>query len=65
LRDDLFRLVSLLSHSFVLHLARKPTSRRTTFLGADQTEEAFLHFVKSWAHWIGTLALDRRVAKAA
>ncbi|WP_205626901.1 pentapeptide repeat-containing protein, partial [Pseudoponticoccus marisrubri] len=33
---DLLRLVSLLSHSFVLHLARKPTSGRTTFLGADQ-----------------------------
>ncbi|WP_306624185.1 MULTISPECIES: hypothetical protein [Agrobacterium] len=29
------------------------------------TEEAFLHFVKSWAEWIGGLDLDRRVASAA
>jgi len=29
------------------------------------TEEAFLHFVKSWALWIGGLDLDRRVATAA
>ena len=36
LHDDLFRLVLLLGHSFVLHLARKPTSGRTTFQGADQ-----------------------------
>ncbi|MBX5203775.1 hypothetical protein [Rhizobium sp. NZLR1] len=29
------------------------------------TEEAFLHFVKCWAEWIGGLALDRRVVSAA
>ncbi|UHD45477.1 hypothetical protein LUX29_21220 [Aureimonas altamirensis] len=29
------------------------------------TEEAFLHLVKSWAQWIGSLDLDRRIAKAA
>ncbi|MGO6849050.1 hypothetical protein EHI47_27265 [Rhizobium leguminosarum] len=29
------------------------------------TEEAFLHFVKSWARWISHLDLDRRLAKAA
>jgi len=29
------------------------------------TEEAFLHFVKSWARWIGHLDLDRRLATAA
>ncbi|WP_265508781.1 hypothetical protein, partial [Paracoccus rhizosphaerae] len=36
-RDDLFRLVLFLGHSFILHLARKPTSGRTTFQGAGQT----------------------------
>lgn len=29
------------------------------------TEEAFLQFVKSWAEWIGSLDLDRRLAAAA
>jgi hypothetical protein len=29
------------------------------------TEEAFLHFVKSWAEWISGLDLDRRLAPAA
>ncbi|MBY3384325.1 hypothetical protein [Rhizobium laguerreae] len=29
------------------------------------TEEAFLHFVRSWAHWVGGIALDRRVAETA
>ncbi|KRB59068.1 hypothetical protein ASE04_27050 [Rhizobium sp. Root708] len=29
------------------------------------TEEAFLHFVKPWAGWIGGLDLDRRVVAAA
>ncbi|RVL64723.1 hypothetical protein [Sinorhizobium meliloti] len=29
------------------------------------TEEGFLHFVKSWAGWIGGLDLDRRVDSAA
>jgi hypothetical protein len=29
------------------------------------TEEAFLEFVKSWAEWIGSLDLDRRLAVAA
>lgn len=29
------------------------------------TEEAFLQFVKSWAEWIGSLDLDRRLAVAA
>jgi hypothetical protein len=29
------------------------------------TEEAFLHFVKSWAEWIGSFDLDRRLAAAA
>ena len=29
------------------------------------TEEAFLHFVKSWAEWIGSLELDRRLAAGA
>ena len=29
------------------------------------TEEAFLHFVKSWVEWIGGLDLDRRLAPAA
>jgi len=29
------------------------------------TEEAFLHFVKSWAKWIGSFDLDRRLAAAA
>lgn len=29
------------------------------------TEEGFLQFVKSWAQWIGSLDLDRRLATAA
>ena len=28
-------------------------------------QEAFLQFVKSWAEWIGSLDLDRRLAAAA
>ncbi|MGX5799648.1 hypothetical protein ACWGS9_00175 [Bradyrhizobium sp. Arg314] len=40
-------------------------AKAETYRVVVTTEEAFLHFVKSWAHWIGTLALDRRVAKAA
>ncbi|WP_206072723.1 hypothetical protein [Mesorhizobium temperatum] len=29
------------------------------------TEEAFLHFVKSWADWMGSLDLDPRLVMAA
>lgn len=36
LREDLLGLVLRLSHSFILHPARRPTSERTTFQGADQ-----------------------------
>ena len=40
LGDDLFRIVLLLGHSFILHLARKPTSGRTTFQGAGHNQKA-------------------------
>lgn len=40
-------------------------AKAETYRVVVTTEEAFLHFVKSWAKWIGTLALDHRVAKAA
>jgi hypothetical protein len=37
-------------------------AKAETYRVVVTTEEAFLRFVKSWAQWIGTLALDRRVA---
>lgn len=39
--------------------------RAETYRVVITTEEAFLHFVKCWAEWIGSLALDPRVASAA
>jgi hypothetical protein len=39
LRDDLFGLVLSLAHSSVFHLAKKPASGRTAFLGGQATAE--------------------------
>lgn len=39
--------------------------RAETYRVLVTTEEAFLHFVRSWALWVGGLDLDPRVAKAA
>jgi hypothetical protein len=39
--------------------------RAETYRIVMTTEEAFLHFVKSWAGWIGNLNLDPRLAASA
>lgn len=53
--------------AFLSRYEESPEQREEgeTYRVVITTEEAFLHFVKCWAEWIGGLALDRRVASAA
>lgn len=43
----------------------KQRAQAETYRVVITTEEAFLHFVKSWAEWISSLDLDPRLAAAA
>ena len=43
----------------------KQCEQAETYRVLVTTEEAFLHFAKSWASWVCGLDLDPRVAKAA
>lgn len=53
--------------AFLSRYEESPEQRKEgeTYRVVITTEEAFLHFVKCWAEWIGGLALDPRVASAA